>query len=155
MGLCSFVSLWKICLYWFIPNCTQNHVITYTNKHFTVLVKATLTRWNQRRPWQKKSCTTQLLVIMILFIWVRWGLFTVIIKLLNMQHVAYKFVRLLDCKTVISILKITVCKLVLEGWHRCLFNADKHYTFSEPITDIVVVKYTFSQGPKQSSCCIV
>ena len=143
MGLCSFVSLWKIYPCWFIPNCTQNHVITYTNKHFTVLVKAMLTRWNQRRPWQKKSCTTQLLVIMILFIWVRWGFVTVIIKLL------------LDCKTVISILKITVCELALEGWHRCLFNAEKPYIFSEPITDIVVVKYTFSQGPKQSSCCIV
>ena len=25
------VSLWKIYLRWFIPNCTQNRVITYTN----------------------------------------------------------------------------------------------------------------------------
>ena len=54
-----------------------------SNKHFTVLVKAILTRWNQQRPWQKKSCITQQLVIMILFIWVRWGLFIVIIMLLG------------------------------------------------------------------------
>ena len=30
-GLSSLVRLWKICLCWFIPNCTRNHVITYTN----------------------------------------------------------------------------------------------------------------------------
>jgi len=31
MGLCNFVSLLKIYLRLFIPNCTRNHVITYTN----------------------------------------------------------------------------------------------------------------------------
>ena len=30
-GLCNFVSLGNIYSCLFIPNCTQNHVITYTN----------------------------------------------------------------------------------------------------------------------------
>ena len=30
-GSCNFVSLWKIYSCLFIPNCTQNHVITYTS----------------------------------------------------------------------------------------------------------------------------
>ena len=32
-GSCNFVSLWKIYLCLFIPNCPQNHVITYTNSN--------------------------------------------------------------------------------------------------------------------------
>ena len=32
MGSCNFVSLWKIYSCLFIPNCTWNHVITYTNR---------------------------------------------------------------------------------------------------------------------------
>ena len=31
-GSCNFVSLWKIYSCLFIPNCTRNRVITYTNK---------------------------------------------------------------------------------------------------------------------------
>ena len=31
MGSCNFVSLWKIYSCLFIPNCTRNHVIAYTN----------------------------------------------------------------------------------------------------------------------------
>ena len=30
-GSCNFVSLWKNYSCLFIPNCTRNHVITYTN----------------------------------------------------------------------------------------------------------------------------
>ena len=30
-GSCNFVSLWKIYSRLFIPNCTRNHLITYTN----------------------------------------------------------------------------------------------------------------------------
>ena len=33
-GSCNFVSLWKIYSCLFIPNCTRNHVITYTNRKF-------------------------------------------------------------------------------------------------------------------------
>ena len=30
-GSCTFIGLWKIPSYLFIPNCTRNHVITYTS----------------------------------------------------------------------------------------------------------------------------
>ena len=36
---CDFVGLWKIYSCLFIPNCTRNHVITYTN------MVATVTSW--------------------------------------------------------------------------------------------------------------
>ena len=31
--LCTFVGLWKIYLCLFIPNCTQNRMITYTDEN--------------------------------------------------------------------------------------------------------------------------
>ena len=31
-GSCNFVSLWKIYSCLFVPNCTRNHLITYTKK---------------------------------------------------------------------------------------------------------------------------
>ena len=34
-GSCNFVSLWKIYLCLFIPNCTWNHLITYTKHTLT------------------------------------------------------------------------------------------------------------------------
>ena len=42
-----FCSLWKSCSCLFIPNCTRNHLITYTNNYKTEKFKLTFEGWNR------------------------------------------------------------------------------------------------------------